>query len=188
MCAQVCVLLNVCMFVYVLSLMHTYIHIFVHMGGKWLHSHCFVEWCFQDFNIAFSILVQFPSSFFLIHFVSIHVVQVYSSIDTTGSRKKFHFILLDRSDFNMIDNLSIAVHTFARCILILLSVDETLLPRYMNLSTNFRGLPFRVEMAHSQLKHTYSILSIFTWKPMLPAACSRLCSRDMVLMYSLAEL
>ena len=35
-----------------------------------------------------------------------------------------------------------AVHTFARCILTSLSVDETLLLRYVNLSTNFRGLSF----------------------------------------------
>ena len=42
----------------------------------------------------------------------------------------------------MIDNLSITVHAFARCILMSLSVDETLLPRYANLSTNFREQPF----------------------------------------------
>ena len=40
-----------------------------------------------------------------------------------------------------------------------------LLPRYMNLSINFRGLPFRVEMA-PQLKHMYSILFAFTYAPL----------------------
>ena len=41
----------------------------------------------------------------------------------------------------MINSLSIAVHTFVRWILMSLSVDE-MLPRYINLSTNFRWLPF----------------------------------------------
>ena len=40
-------------------------------------------------------------------------------------------------------------NTFARRILISLSVDVTLLPRYVNLSTNFRGLLFRVKMTFS---------------------------------------
>ena len=46
------------------------------------------------------------------------------------------------------------------------------------MSTNFKGQPFRVEMASSRLKHMYSVLSAFTWRIMLPAGCSRLCSRD----------
>ena len=37
------------------------------------------------------------------------------------------------------------VHAFTRRILMTLSVNETLLPRYVNLSTNFRELPFREE-------------------------------------------
>ena len=53
----------------------------------------------------------------------------------------------------MINSLSIAVHTFARFILRSPSVDETLLSKYVTLSTNFRGPLFRVEMAPSQLKH-----------------------------------
>ena len=55
--------------------------------------------------------------------------------------------------FQMSDNLSIAVHTFASHILTSLSVDETLLPKYLNLSTNFRGPPLRLEMAPFRLKH-----------------------------------
>ena len=53
------------------------------------------------------------------------------------------------------------------------SVDERLLPSYVNLSTNFREPPFRMKMSHFLRKPMY-----FTWKPMPPAACSRLCSRD----------
>ena len=42
----------------------------------------------------------------------------------------------------MIDNLSIAVRMLTS-----LSIDEILLPRYVNWSTNFRVLPLRMEMA-----------------------------------------
>ena len=41
------------------------------------------------------------------------------------------FILSDRSDFHVIDNLLIAIHVFTRHILMSLSVDEMLLPRYV---------------------------------------------------------
>ena len=130
------------------------------MRGKWLYSCCFVKCCFQDlFNIACSILVQFPSSFFSVCFVSIYVVYPYSSIDTTAAWKKSRFILSDRSDFLMIDNLLIAVNSSAGCILSL-SVDEILLLRYVNLSTDFRRPPFRVEMLSSQLKHVLHFVCI----------------------------
>ena len=95
------------------------------MGGRWPYSHCFVGCCFQDlFNIACSILVQFPSSFFFIYLVSIHVVHPYSRIDMAAAWKKLRFILSDRSDFHMIDNLSIAVHDFTSHILMSFSVDN----------------------------------------------------------------
>ena len=63
-------------------------------------------------------------------------------------------------DFHMLKILLIAVHAFARYILISLSVDETLLPRYMNLSTNFPELLFRVEISPSWLKHMYCFVCI----------------------------
>ena len=47
----------------------------------------------------------------------------------------------------MIGNLSIAVHDFASHILMLFSVDEILLLRYVNLSTDFREPPFSMEMS-----------------------------------------
>ena len=91
--------------------------------------------CFQDsFKTACSILVQFPSSFFSLHFVSIHVVHPYSSTDTPKAWKKSHFILSKVSNFQMINNQSIAVYTITRCMLTSLSVDEILLPRYVNWS------------------------------------------------------
>ena len=69
------------------------------------------------------------------------MVHPYSRIDTTAAWEKLRFILLDKSDFHMIDNLPIAVHTFASRMLMSFSVDETLLPRYVNLSTSFRVPP-----------------------------------------------
>ena len=115
--------------------------------GSWPYSCCFVGCCFQDFfNIAHSLLVQFPSRFFCKHFVSNHLVYLYCRLDSTAARKKFRFILSDRSEFNMIDILSIAAHVFARYILMSLSEDETLLPKYGNLSSYFRDPSFRLEM------------------------------------------
>ena len=73
----------------------------------------------------------------------VHVVYPYSSIDTATAWKKSYFIL---SDFHMIDNQSIAVHTFTKHILTSLLVDEILLPRYVSLSTNFRDLPLRYKV------------------------------------------
>ena len=43
------------------------------------------------------------------HFVSIHIVHPFSSIDTATVWKKYHLILSDRSNFD-IDNLSVAIH------------------------------------------------------------------------------
>ena len=86
--------------------------------------------CFQDlFNIARIILVQLPSSFFSMYVVSVLVVLPYSSMDTTAAWKKMCLILSVRSNFDMTDNLSIAVHAFANRVLMSFSVDETLLTR-----------------------------------------------------------
>ena len=53
-----------------------------------------------------------PSSFFSSPLVSVQVVHSYSSIDTAAAWKKLRFILSVRSDFHMIESLSIAVHAF----------------------------------------------------------------------------
>ena len=44
-------------------------------------------------------------------------------------------------------NISIAIHALPMRIMTLLSVDEILLPKYMNWSSNFKRLPFHEEMA-----------------------------------------
>ena len=117
------------------------------MSGRWPYS-CFVGCYLQDlFNIARTILVQLPSSFFPIRLVSVHVVHPYSSIDTTAAWKKLRFILSVRSDLHMTNSLSIAVHAFASHVSMSFSVDETLLPWQVNLSTSFRELPPSVEMS-----------------------------------------
>ena len=56
----------------------------------------------------------------------------YNSTDTTTAGKKSHFILLQRSDFRMIDNQTIVVNAFPLHMLTLFSVDEILLPRSVN--------------------------------------------------------
>ena len=152
--------------------------IVLEIGGKWPYSYFFVVCCFQDlFKRASSIVEQYPTSFFSIRFVIVYLVHPYSSIDTTAAWKKFRFILSDRSDFNMINSLLIAVHLFPGHILISISVDETRLPGYVNLSTNLKYQPFRVELSPC-LKSVYSVLSAFMWGPVPSIACSRLCSRN----------
>ena len=149
------------------------------MGGRWYYS-CFFGRCWlrDFFNPARSILVQITASFSSIPFVIVHVVHPNNSINTTASWKKLFFILWGRSDFHITDRQSIAVHAFASHVWISFVVDETLLPRLVNLASSFRDPPFSVEMSPLWLQHMNSVLSAFTLKPTPPAARSRLYSRD----------
>ena len=62
------------------------------MGGRWPYIWCLVGCCRLDlFNIALSILVQLPSSFFS-RLVSVQVVHPYSNIDTIAAWKKLRFM------------------------------------------------------------------------------------------------
>ena len=118
------------------------------IGDRWPYSCCFVGCCPQDlFNIARSIRVQLPPSFFSIRFVNVNVMHPYSSIDTTAPWTKLRFILSVRSDFHMTDTLSIAVRALTSHESMSVSVDETLLLRWVNLSTSFRELLFSVEIS-----------------------------------------
>ena len=141
------------------------------MGCKWPCRCWFVGYYFPDlFNIARSILEQFPSRLFSIRFISDYVVHPYSCTDTTAAKKNSRFNLSDRYNscslpIHIIDSLSIAVNAFAGRILISLSVDETLPPRYVNLSTNSRGRPFWVEIAPSRLKHVLQCLLLLLLGP-----------------------
>ena len=67
-------------------------------------------------------------------------------MDKNTASKKSRFILSNRSDYDMIDKLPITFHTFTRHMLTSLSVDEILLPKYVNLSTNLGGLPLKMKM------------------------------------------
>ena len=78
-------------------------------------------------------------------------MQPYSSTDTATTSKNSHFVLSERSNFHMVDNLSVLA--FPMHMLTSLSVDEILLLRYMNWFTNLRGLASKEEMAPSWLKH-----------------------------------
>ena len=72
------------------------------MGGKWPYICCFVGCCFQDlFSITCSNLVQSPSNFFSVRFVSPHLVHAYSNTDPIIVWKKSHLLLLDTSDFRV---------------------------------------------------------------------------------------
>ena len=79
------------------------------MGGSWLYSCCFLGCCFQElFNIVCSLLMQLPSRFFSLCVISVHVMHPYSSMDMTDAwKKKLGFILSDKSDFHMTNNLLI---------------------------------------------------------------------------------
>ena len=72
-----------------------------------------------------------PNKLFSMPFVSVQVVQLYSSTDIATALKKTCFILSERSDFPIINNLSSAFHVR---MLTSLSEDEILLPRYTRLS------------------------------------------------------
>ena len=123
------------------------------MGGKWPYRCCFVSCCFQNlFQTVRSILEYFSSNSFSMHFVGVYVVRPYSSRDTATAWKKICFILSDRSDLHKINKQSIAVSTFAKRMLTSISVGKILLPGYVNLSTCFRGLPLKVDIAPSRFK------------------------------------
>ena len=83
--------------------------------------------------------MQFSFRFFFMLLVRIQVVHPYSCTDPATAWKSYRFILSPRLDFHVINNLSITDYTLLMRILTLLSIDEILLSRYGNWSTNFSG-------------------------------------------------
>ena len=72
----------------------------------WSYSCRFVECCFQDlFNIARSILVQLPSSFFSVRLVSVQGMHPYSSMDTDYA-----------DDITLLTNAPAQVKTLLHCL------------------------------------------------------------------------
>ena len=132
------------------------------MGSNWLYNCCFVECCFQELLKTVCRNVEFLCSCHWASFLSISLESKwynYKIVLTQLQNERNPVLFYQRSVFNMIYNLSIATHTFPGCILI--SVNEILLPRSMNWSTNFRVLPLKVEMALSCLKYMNSVLFVF---------------------------
>ena len=72
------------------------------------------------------------SSFFSMCFVNVYVVHPYRSNDAATVWKKSRLVLWEKSDFHLIGSRSIVSLTFAKHVLSSLSVDEILLPKYMN--------------------------------------------------------
>ena len=95
-------------------------------------------------------------------------MQPYSSTDMGTAWKNTHLF------YHIINNLSIAVHSFPMCILTLLSVDEILLLRYINWSTNFIGLKSNMEMAIS--------LSPYIWHLFI-LELARVLAQDCAILY-----
>ena len=73
-------------------------------------------------------------------------MHTYPNTDTTTVRNNLSFILSGISDFDIVDNLSTVVHTLPMRMFTSLSVDEILLPKYMNWFINFRDLPFNEKL------------------------------------------
>ena len=65
----------------------------------------------------------------------------------TAAWKKLRFILSVRSDFHIIASLLIAVHAFVSLVSMSFSVDSTLLPKYVNLSTSLSGVPVSLKVS-----------------------------------------
>ena len=93
------------------------------IGGRWPYSWCLVGCCRQDlFKIARSILVSLPSSFFSSHFVRVHVVHPYSSIDVMYSYGPPHMAEQKQDDQHE--------HTFSNYVRIRDVVQKTCQRRY----------------------------------------------------------
>ena len=111
------------------------------MGGKWPYN-CYL------WDIVFRISLKHPivlCTFCQTISSSVLIESVRFIYLTATAWKKSYFILLEKSDFYMTDNLSIAVHAFMK-----ISLSAM---RYEKLSTNFRGLPQKVDMAPSFKTH-----------------------------------
>ena len=64
----------------------------------------------------------------------------------------------------MIDSLSIAVYAFVSRVSMSFSVDETLLPRYVNLSTSFKKVPSSVERREIDKQSNPKVMNLFSKK------------------------
>ena len=147
---------------------------FFEMGGRWPRSHWIVECCFQNlFKWACCILMKFPSSFcvLLASLWCIHIVVL--------TQLQFRRNLILFYPIHQISIWSITSQWYSMPLLCIWwhRLQEIKWCR-CGMRTNFRSLLLRVEMALFSLKHVNSVVFAFISKPVLPAACSRLCIKD----------
>ena len=110
------------------------------MGRKWPYT-CFL-WC-VDYRICSKQHVAFLCRSSLDFCQCVLLVSIWCTHTVAFILSKLEinlFILLDWSDFHIIDNLSMTIHGFTRRMLTSLSIDKMWLPRHVNLSINFRRL------------------------------------------------
>ena len=81
----------------------------------------------------------------------VQVVQLCSSCDTITTWKNFHLILSEILNFYVNVDLSIAVHAFPVHMLTLVSVNEMLLPSYVNKFRDCRKLSFNEKIVSTIL-------------------------------------
>ena len=118
------------------------------MSCKWQYSCCFQDVSKQhtaslfSYNIAFS-----PDISLKCRWCNYMII-----LTMLQCRRILILFLSECSDFHLVFNLSRVVHAFPRHMLTLLSVEEILLTKYVNWSTNFRNLLFDEEMAPSCFK------------------------------------
>ena len=109
--------------------------------SSWIYLKQHVEFL-CNFHLVFSLCVLL-ASVWCIHTIVLTLLPL--------ARNPVWFYRIDQT-FIWCNNLSIPVHAFSRHIVTWLSVDEIFLPRYANWSTDFRGLPLKVEIS-LHLKH-----------------------------------
>ena len=134
------------------------------MGSNWPCNCCFMGYYFQDlFCITFLWSSHLIFSLYVL-LASMWCICTVVLIQLLLGRNLILFYQINQTF------IWLTVHTFSRHILIFFSVDEMLLLRCVNLSTNFREPPFRVRMSLFWLKHMSSVLSAFMRRPMPSAA------------------
>ena len=81
------------------------------------------------------------------HFVKVPLAKPYSSMDMASIWEDFCFILSERLDFHIVNNLPIAIHAFPVYMLTSFSVDE-ILPLLL---TEYQFLGEKNVMSHTNI-------------------------------------
>ena len=118
------------------------------IGSRWSYSCCFVGVASRICSTQLTAFLCNCHQTFSPYVLLASMWCIHIAVSTRPLlEKKLCIILSVRSDFHMTDSISIAVHAFASHMLMLFSVDETLLPRLVNLSISFKKkTPFSVEI------------------------------------------